>query len=84
MGVETFLDNLFTKAASDRFKDDKNHIFEYRHYKDYSTLVGSGKCRVTNRYYSKSLDCDIITIEDIATGEHITDHQFNIMLKQVS
>ena len=84
MGVETFLDNLFTSGAREKLNNSKNKVFNYTLLsEDFSKKEKSGKAIMTHCYYSRSLDCNVITVEDIDTNESITANTFRLVLKLV-
>ena len=84
MGVEAHLDYIFSKAARDRLSDAKGKIFEYAWLDDNYQKVKSGKCKLIHCQYDKFIDCDMLTIKDIDSGEEITDNTFKIDLKLIS
>lgn len=94
--IESYLDNMFAKAAKEEFNRTKfslNHrkchlIYNYKILKNTSrcglaTKIDScGRCIVTNIYYSKAEDCNIYSIKDIETGEYYSTNQFMIRLHE--
>ena len=82
MGMEAYLDNLFAEGAKEKLKQSEGTIYNYRLTDDNYRLKKKGRCTVINRYYSSSLDCDILVIEDIDTKERITDHIFNLSIEE--
>ena len=84
MNTESYLDDVFTKAANDKLRQAKNKIYDYKILDDdYCKTITSGRCIITNRFYSKHIDCDVITIEDLKTQRQYSVNQFRIELKEV-
>ena len=84
MNVEQHLDNLFTNAANERLANSKGKVYEYKLLDyNYTETIASGRCIIINRFYSKHIDCDVITIEDLKTQRQYSVNQFRIELKEV-
>ena len=84
MNIETHLDNLFASGARDRLANSKNKVYEYTLLsEDFSKKEKSGKAVMEYCYYSRSIDCDVLTIRDIDTNESITANTFRINLKEI-
>lgn len=83
MNLETFMTENFSDHAKEVETQMKGKQYTYalsnasENYKVYK----QGICKVIERHYNRSLDCDIITIEDITTGEQFTKNQFEINLR---
>lgn len=83
--IETFLDNLFTNHAEEVRRSMKGKTYEYKLLSDdYFKVVKTGKCHILGYSYSKQLDCNVYTVQDVETGETIRAHQFKLEVKEVS
>lgn len=80
MDKEAYLDQVFSQGAKDQLAYAKGKIFNYNLLDDNYQVIKTGRCSVENRYYDKSIDCDVITIKDLDTEEFITEHQFKLDL----
>lgn len=83
MSVERYLDSVFSQSAKDQLNYQRGKLFEYRLLNDNYQPIRTGKCHVINRRYMRSIDCDMITIDDIETGDKIVEHQFKLDLYEI-
>lgn len=83
--LETFLDISFEKAAKNRLKMQKEKIYSYKLFSGFmgDQLEATGKCKVRERRYERSIDCDILVCEDLDTGKVFSANQFAVILKEI-
>ena len=83
MTMEQHLDNVFHNAAKDYEKATRGKLFEYKFYSNNimsPELIAKGRGYIVSCNYSRSVDCNIYTIEDADTGERYTGNQFRFYL----
>lgn len=85
MNTESYLDDVLVKAANDKLRQTRNKVYNYKilDAEYFCETIVSGRCIVINRWYSKDIDCDMITIEDLKTQKQYSVNQFRIELKEV-
>lgn len=82
VNIENFLNALFSKAAKMMEQEHKGKIYCYMVRDLWSGEVkGKGLCIVNCREYNRSIDCDVLTCEDIRTGNVFSCNQFEIELE---
>ena len=83
--VNGFLDGLFADSAKQKEAQQRGKIFRYRLFTNIyrDGIKARGKCEVISRRYDRIVDCDILTCQDVTTGEKFSCNQFMIELSEV-
>lgn len=81
--VEAFLNNLFSAAAAEREAQQQGKTYRYELCRNYAGKPEmAGECVVLSRSYNASLDCDVLSCKDVATGKTFSCNQFQIILQE--
>ncbi len=85
LDIETFLNVSFEQVTKDKLKMQKDKTYFYKLFSGFfcDQLEATGKCKVRERRYERSIDCDILVCEDLDTGKVFSANQFAVILKEI-
>ena len=78
--MENHITQVLSQGAAEKFANQKNKTFQYRHFDSDYNEISSGRCQVLSRTYNLAIDCDVLTYRDLDTNEVRIADQFHLNL----
>ena len=85
MTIEQHLNNVFYSAAKQEEEAMRGKIYSYKFFSNNimsPDLLAEGKCFVISVNYSRTIDCNMITVEDVETHQRYTGNEFRFVLEE--